>query len=268
MNNMKTTSSNFAVVTGGSSGIGYELARQFLENGYDVLIAAEDDGIKTAAQQLRTFGGDVQAVQADLATHAGNQELYKAIQAAGRPVDALALNAGVGVGGPFVESEMDALMNMIDVNVMAPVHLARLLVPDMVRRNAGRILITSSIAATMPTPFETVYGATKVFLLSFADGLRSELKDTEITVTALMPGATETNFFHRAGLDDTKIGQAKKDDPAAVAKDGFDALMKGDHHIISHSFKSKMQGMLGEFLPEAVSAQMHRKQSEPRSASK
>lgn len=159
-------------------------------------------------------------------------------------------------------------MNLINVNVMSPVHLARLVLPDMVSRNEGKILITSSIAATMPTPFEAIYGASKVFLLAFADSLRSELKNTDIKVTALMPGATDTNFFQRAGMEDTKLGAAKKDDPADVAHDGFEALMKGDHHIISHSLKSKMQGMLGEILPESVSASMHRKQSEPGSALK
>lgn len=262
------SNNQFAVVTGGSSGIGYELAMQFVEHGYDVLIAAEDDGIHQAAKRLQSGKASVQAVQVDLATHEGNNKLYEEIKNVGRSVDAIALNAGVGMSGHFIESDMDELMNLINVNIMSPVHLARLIVPDMVRRNQGKILITSSIAATMPTPFETIYGPSKVFLLAFANSLRSELKDTDVKVTALMPGATETNFFHRAGMDDTKIGAAKKDDAADVARDGFQALMKGDHHIIAHSLKAKIQGLLGEFLPEAVSGAMHRKQSEPGSATK
>jgi short-subunit dehydrogenase len=208
---------SFAVVTGASSGIGYELAKQFAMNGFDLLIAASGDSIHTAAIDLQANGGQAQAVQVDLADHEGIHKLIHAIQFAGRPVDAAAINAGIGVSGRFVETDLAEEMKMVRLNVISVLHLAKYMVRDMVARGAGRILITSSIAGTMPTPYEAVYGATKAFDRSLSQSLREELKDTGVTVTTLMPGATETNFFHRAGADDTKLGASEKDDPAEVA---------------------------------------------------
>jgi short-subunit dehydrogenase len=138
----------------------------------------------------------------------------------------------------------------------------------MVARRQGRVLITSSIAGTMPAPFEAVYGASKAFLKSFAEGIREELKDTGVTVTALMPGATETEFFHRAGMDDTKIGVSEKDDPADVAREGYEALMAGKDHVVAGSFKNKVQAAAGHVLPDPLVASQHRKMSQPGSAKK
>src|SRR4051794_13526437 len=216
----------FAVVTGASSGIGYELARQFAEHGFDLLVIAEDEGISSAAERLSSVDGSaVRSLRADLATHEGNDMVYERIRSIGRPLDAIAINAGVGVSGPFVETDLSAQMNLINLNVMSPVHLTRLVLKDMLSRRAGRILYTSSIAATMPGPFAATYNASKAFVKSFAEAIRSEVKDSGVTVTVLMPGATETNFFHRAGNEDTKLGAGKKDDAAEVAREGFEALM-------------------------------------------
>jgi len=261
-------SKHFAVVTGASSGIGYELAKQFAQNGFDVLAVAEDSGIKRAAAEIGTNGTSVRALQVDLANYDGVETLYAEIQATGRSVDAIAINAGVGVSGDFArDTDLKAELNLINLNVTSSVHLAKRTVADMVKRGQGRILITSSIAGTMPAPFEAVYGASKAFLLSFSEALRNELKDTGVTVTALMPGATETNFFHRAGMDDTKVGASEKDSAEEVAKQGFDALMAGDDKIIAGSFKNKIQGGLGaRLLPETVKADLHRKMAEPGSA--
>jgi short-subunit dehydrogenase len=183
-------------------------------------------------------------------------------------VDAIAINAGVGVGGDFAGNDLNAELNLIRLNVISPVHLTKRVLQDMLQRGRGRILFTSSIAGTMPAPFEAVYGASKAFLTSFAQAIRNELKDTGITVTALMPGATETQFFHRAGLDDTKIGASEKDDAAEVAREGFEALMAGKDHVVAGSFKNKVQAAAGHVLPDPAVAQMHRKQSEPGSAKK
>lgn len=261
-------STQFAVVTGASSGIGLELAKQFAQNGFDLLITSEDAGIESAATTIRSLGADVQTVQADLRNREGVDQLYSAIQSSGRPVDAIAINAGVGVGGHFTQTDLDAELDMIDLNCKSAVHIAKHVIKDMVGRGQGRVLFTSSIAATMPAPFEAVYGATKVFLLSISDALRNELKDTGVSVTALMPGPTETNFFHRAGLDNTPVGESKKDDPAEVAKQGFDALMAGEAHVLSSSLKVKIMGMMNEILPESLKAEQHRKMSEPNSGSK
>jgi uncharacterized protein len=258
----------FAVVTGASSGIGYELASQFCEHGYDVMIAAEDDGIREAGANLRRDGGgEVQPVQVDLATWDGVERLAQAITGTGRPVDALALNAGRGAGGDFA-TEVSLLdeVNIIDVNVTSTVHLAKRVIPRMVDRGAGKVLFTSSIAGTMPGSYQAVYNASKAFVQSFAQAIREELKDTGVSVTALMPGPTDTKFFDRAEMKDTKVGTQEKDDPAQVAAEGFEALMAGKDHVIAGSFKNKVQAKAGKVMPETVSAKQHRKLAEPGSA--
>ncbi len=258
-----------AVVTGASNGIGYELAKQFAQNGFDLLVTATGPSINEAAQAFEGLGAKVETVQTDLATYDGVETLYNKIKATGRPVEAIAINAGVGVGGDFArETDLKDELNLINLNVVSSVHLAKRVVKDMVERGNGRILFTSSIAALMPGPFEAVYAASKAFVHSFSEGLRNELKDTGVTVTALMPGPTDTNFFHRADMDDTKVGASKKDDPALVAKQGFDALMAGKDDIIAGSLKTKLQGMVSKVLPETVNAELHRQISEPGSDNK
>jgi uncharacterized protein len=255
-----------AIVTGASSGIGYELAKQFAAHDFDLVVAAEHEKIITAARELATLGVQVTPVQTDLSQEQGVGRLYTEIIAAGRPVDALAVNAGIGVGGPFTETDIEDDLRLIDLNVRSSVHLAKLVVRDMVARGEGRVLFTSSIAATQPGPFQATYNASKAFLLSFSEALRNELKDTGVTVTALMPGPTDTAFFERAGLTDTKLGQAKKDDPAVVAEQGFEALMRGKDHVVAGSVKNKVSAGAAKVAPEAAKAALHRTMSEPGSA--
>jgi uncharacterized protein len=258
--------SKMAVVTGASNGIGYELAKQFAQNGFDLLITSTGSSINEAAQALEKLGVKVETVQADLATYDGVETLYHKIQSTNRPVDAIAINAGVGLGGEFIKTDLQEELNLIDLNVASTVHLAKRVVKDMVDRGNGKILFTSSIVSQMPSPFQAVYAASKAFVHSFSEAIRNELKDTGVTVTALMPGATETNFFHRAGLDDTKVGADKKDDPAEVAKQGFEALMAGKDAILAESLKTKVQGAISSVLPDTVTAEMNRKLNEPGSA--
>jgi uncharacterized protein len=263
MNNV--TTDQFAVVTGASSGIGLELAKQFAAHGFDLLIAAESDDLDNAASVLRALGVRVDTIQVDLAQFDGVEELYDRMLAMGRPIDAMAINAGVGVGGPFLMTDLEDELNLIDLNVISVVHLAKLALPDMVARGQGRVLFTASIAAEMPGPFEAVYAASKAFVLSLSEALRNELKDTGVTVTTLQPGATDTNFFHRAGMDDTKVGKGAKDDPAEVARQGFEALMAGKDHVVAGSFKNKVESTIAQILPETTKAAMHRKLAEPES---
>jgi len=258
-----------AVVTGASNGIGYELAKQFAQNGFDLLVTSTGPSINEAALAFEKLGAQVETVQADLATYDGVETLYNKIKATGRSVDAIAINAGVGVGGDFArETDLKDELNLINLNVVSSVHLAKRVVKDMVDRHQGRILFSSSIAALMPGPFEAVYAASKAFLQSFSEALRNELKDTGVTVTSLMPGPTDTNFFHRAGMDDTKAGADKKDDPAMVAKQGFEALMAGKDSIIAGSLKTKLQGTVSKVLPDTANAELHRQLTEPGSANK
>ena len=252
-----------ALVTGASSGIGLELARQFAEHGFDLLINAEDEAIGAAADQLRGSGAQVEPVRADLRTHAGVEQLYDAVARAGRPLEAAALNAGVGQGGAFVDEDLADELAVVDVNVRSTVHLAKRVLTDMNARNHGKVLITSSIASTMPGPYNAVYNASKSFLQSFAEALQTELKDTDITVTSLMPGPTDTEFFERADLEDTMLGQGKKDDPAEVAKEGFEALMSGKPRVVAGSFKNKAQAAMGRVLPDSAKSAMHGKMSKP-----
>ena len=256
-----------AVVTGASSGIGLELARQCASNGFDVVVCAEDEAIQRAATEIATDGVVVQAVRSDLRTREGVESLDRAIQATGRPVDALLLNAGVGVAGRFIETSLDDELDMIALNCNHTVHLAKLVVPGMVSRGRGRVLVTASVVSTAPSPYQAVYGATKAFVMSFAEALRVELDGTGVTVTALQPGATDTEFFERADMMDTKVGQAEKDDPAGVARRGFEAMMKGKDSVLGGELKSKLQGMAHEVLPETVKAAQVARTTKPGSAS-
>jgi short-subunit dehydrogenase len=256
-----------AVITGASSGIGLELANVFASEGFDLLIAAEDAELRIALEQLKETGAGIEAHRVDLATEAGVIELYRHIQNNGRSVDALALNAGIGAGGAFAtETKLADELKLIDLNVRGTVHLCKLVVADMVERGEGRILLTSSIASTMPGSFQAVYNASKSFVQSFALAIRNELKDSGVSVTSLMPGPTETEFFERAEMEDTKVGAGEKDDPAEVARQGFDALMAGEERVVAGAFKNRAQVAAGRILPDSVKAEKHREMAEPGSA--
>jgi len=266
---MSTTPPAFAVVTGASTGIGFELARQFAEHGFDLVVAAENPELGEAAAQLRSIGVQVTPIQVDLARPEGVIRLYDGIRAVGRPVDALALNAGIGAGGAFAtDTDLDQELEIVDLNVRSTVHLTKLVLRDMVARDEGRLLFTSSIASTMPGAFQAVYNASKSFVQSFALAIRNELKDTGITVTSLMPGPTDTEFFERADMLDTKVGAGEKDDPADVARAGFDALMAGDERVVAGSFKNKVQAAASRVMPDRMKAEMHRKMAEPGSGTR
>jgi short-subunit dehydrogenase len=253
-----------ALVTGASSGIGFELARQFVEHGFDVVITAEDDELASAEATLAGNGTEVRAVRADLSTYQGVETVWAAVAGA-RPLDAVALNAGVGVNGSFAtDIPLDDDLNLIAVNVTAPVHLAKRVLPGMVERGQGRVLITSSVAATMPGPFYATYAASKAFLQSFAEAIRHELKDCGVTVTALQPGPTDTEFFERAGMQDTKVAGSDKDDPAEVAERGFEALMAGKDHVVVGA-KNKAQAAASRLMPDKARAAAHAAQTRPRS---
>jgi short-subunit dehydrogenase len=245
----------YAVVTGASSGIGLELAGQFAEHGFDVLACAEDE-IPTDR-----IGPAASAVRADLRTPAGVDALYAQIA---RPVDALALNAGVGLGGAFLDQDLDEVMSVVALNVASTVRLSRLLLADMVARGSGRVLITSSLASTMPGPYQAVYNASKSFLQSFAQALQIELADSGVTVTSLMPGPTDTEFFDRAGMLNTVMGRGKKDDAATVARQGYEAMMAGRSRAVGGGLNTRAQYLAGLVLPDPVKSRMHAVMARPR----
>ena len=249
-----------AVVTGASSGIGYELAKLAAENGHDLIIAADRPEIVEAAQALRQFGGWVDHLEVDLATREGEEKLIGLI--GDRPVDVLMANAGHGLGDGFLDQDLAAWRHVIDTNITGTLYLVHRLGQGMRERDRGRILFTGSIAGLMPGTFQAVYNASKAFIDSFSFALRNELKDTGVTVTCLMPGPTDTDFFERAGLQDTKVGTSKKDDPAMVARVGYEAMMRGDGDVVA-GFKNKVQATMAAVTPQSALAEMHRGMAEP-----
>lgn len=254
-----------AVVTGASSGIGLSLAKELASRGYDLVICSSSERLAEAAKSICSGGTNVIDVTADLATRNGVEVLWNKVTDLGRPIDVACINAGVGVGGQFWNTNLDEELKMIELNCVGTVQLAKYIVRQMRDLNAGKILFTSSIAGEMVVPREAVYAATKAFVLSFAHSVRYELRDTGVAVTALQPGPTDTDFFHRAGMDDTKVGSEdkKQSHPDDVAKDGIDALFAGKDHVYSHSTATKLEGAVANFVPGLTKASMHEKQARP-----
>ena len=248
-----------ALVTGGSTGIGLELAKVFAAEGYDVIIASDNrNQLKKAAAQIAGAGdGDVvEIVVADLSKPTGAKKLYDAVKELDRPVDVLANNAGRGVWGDFArETDLKEELAMIQLNAASVVAVTKMFVGDMVRRGSGKILITASEASLAPTALMSIYAATKAFVYSFALSLREELKDTGVTVTALLPGATQTDFFLRAEMQDAKfVQEGKMADPAKVARDGYDALIRGDDHVVT-PFKDRVMATVAKLVPDSWSVE-------------
>jgi len=262
--NMATLARPLALVTGASTGIGLELAKLCGENGFDLLVVADEPQIHSAATDLRASGARVVAVEADLATLEGVDRLYSAAE--GRPIDALLANAGRGLGHAFLDQDFDEVRRVIDTNVTGTLYLIQKVGRDMRALGRGRILITGSIAGFMPGTFHAVYNGTKALLDSFSFALRAELEDSGVTVTCLMPGATETEFFERADMLDTKVGTDDKQPADEVAKVGFDAMMRGDGDVIA-GWKNKLQAAMAHVMPSEALAEQHRKMAEPGSGS-
>lgn len=249
-----------AIVTGASSGIGLELALVCAREGFDLIVAADTPELDAASDRFRALGAHTTSVEADLATRAGVDRVWEALN--DRPVDALLANAGHGLGRAFLDQDFDDIRHVIDTNITGTVYLIQLVGRSMRARGHGRILITGSIAGLLPGTFQAVYNGTKAFIDSFSFALRAELKGSGVTVTCLMPGATETDFFARADMLDTRVGQQEKDNPADVARAGFDAMMRGDGDVVS-GWKNKLQSAIANITPSGVLAEQHRRLAEP-----
>jgi len=256
-------SSKLAVVTGASTGIGYYLADECAQHGYDLIIAADEPQIEKAAEALRTRGVAVDAVEADLATKKGCDKLHDRIK--GRPLDILIANAGRGLGKGFLDQDFDAARHVIETNITGTIYLIQKIGRDMRARGDGHILITGSIAGFMPGSYQAVYNGSKAFIDSFAFALRAELDGSGVSVTCLMPGPTETEFFARADLLDTKLGAGKKDDPQDVARIGFDAMMRGKGDVVS-GWHNKLESALANVTPASMLAERHKKEAAPGTA--
>ena len=258
----------FAVITGASSGIGLDLARCAAKDGYDLLIAADEPQIKTVGNELERLGVTVTAIEADLATTDGVDSLLAA--AKGRSIDVLCANAGRGLGHGFLDQNPQDWQRVVNTNIVGTLYLTQKVLKEMVTRGEGKVMLTGSIAGFMPGTYQAVYNGTKAFVDSFCDALRAELeneKHDNIGITNLMPGATQTEFFERGGLGNTSVGQAKKDDPAKVAKDGWSQMMSGGGDIVS-GWKNKLQAAAAHVLPHSITASLHKGMAEPGSAHK
>lgn len=260
---MATAVRSLALVTGASTGIGFELAKCCAQNGFDLVVAADEPDIQIAAQIFRDLGAMVLAVQTDLSTIEGVDRLLTEVEASGQAVEMLLANAGRGLGGGFLDQDFRGVRRVLDTNTLGTLYLLHKIGRAMRARGRGRILITGSIAGFTPGAFQAVYNGTKAFLDSFAFALRNELKDSGVTVTCLMPGATDTDFFERADMLDTPIGQAEKGDPAEVARQGFEAMMEGYGEVIP-GWQNKLRAAISHFIPGEVAAEQHRKIAEPR----
>src|SRR3954452_8954480 len=251
-----------AIVTGASSGIGLELAKLAAQAGDDLVVAA-DTPLMDASSQLQGLGVQVTNVETDLSTFDGVDRLLDAV--GGRQVDALFANAGHGLGRAFLEQEPREWRHVVDTNITGTVYLIQKIARQMVARGEGRILITGSIAGHIAGAFQAVYNGTKAFIDSFSDALGNELKDSGVTITSLKPGATDTEFFERADMMDTKVGTMKKDDPADVAKSGFDAMMRGAGDVVA-GWQNKLQPAIASVPPAGLLAEQHRRQAKPGTA--
>ena len=248
-------SKSTVLITGGSNGIGLELAKVFAAEGYDLIIASSNRVNLDKAAESITLAGDgttVKTLVADLSKPGGPKKLFDAVKELGRPLDVLVNNAGFGVWGDFArETDLKDELAMIQLNAASVVALTKMFAAGMVKRGSGKILVTASEASLAPIALMSIYAATKAFVYSFALSLREELKDTGVTVTALLPGATQTNFFVRANMEGTKfVQEAKMADPAKVARDGYDALMKGDDHVVT-PFKDKVMSTFTKLVPDS-----------------
>ncbi|RYD71954.1 MAG: SDR family oxidoreductase [Sphingobacteriales bacterium] len=262
---MSNTNNRYALITGATSGIGYELAKLFAGDGYNLIAVArtEEDLQKVKSEFSQQYGVQVETIAKDLFQPNAAFELYDEVKQKGWTVDVLVNDAGQGQYGLFVEADIHRLLDIIQLNVNSLTVLTHLFLKDMVARNEGKILQLASIASQLPGPWQAVYHATKAYVLSFTEALISELKDSAVTLTALQPGATDTDFFNKADMQESKILDTKLSDPVKVAKDGYEALMSGDDKIVS-GFKNKAMVGMSNVMPESVVAEQMNKMQEPK----
>lgn len=259
------TDKNYVLITGGTSGIGLELSKLFAKDGYNLIIVARDENeLKNVSGELQQqYDVDVVTISKDLFYPGNAFELYDEVKEKKLEVEILVNDAGQGVYGEFVDTDVQREINIINLNITSLVVLTKQFVKDMKERGNGKVLQLASIAGKVPGPLQSVYHGTKAFVLSFSEAIRNELKDTGVSITALLPGATDTDFFNKADMQDAKIVQEGKMASAAdVAKDGYKALMAGDDKIIS-GFMNKVQVAMSNITPDETVANMMHKQQKP-----
>jgi len=260
-----TQNNKYALITGATSGIGYELAKLFAQDGYNLVLVArtQQDLDEKSAEFSGQYGVQVTTIAKDLFDGKAASAVYEEVKAKGIKIDVLVNDAGQGQYGLFVEQDIDRLLDIIQLNVTSLTVLTHAFLKDMVATNEGKILQLASIASELPGPWQAVYHATKAYVLHLTEGLVNELKDTNVTITALQPGATDTDFFNKAEMQNSKITDTKLSDPAKVAKDGYEALMKGDDKIVS-GFKNKVMVSMSNVMPDSTVAEQMNQMQKPK----
>lgn len=260
MNNTK----KLVLITGASSGLGFELAKLFANDGYDVAMSGSSDRIYNSAREIEKLGVEAFPFQADASTYDGVENFWSFVEGKNRPIDAAVLNLGISIGGAFLDNDLQEELKLIDINISGMVHMAKRVSQHMVANKSGDILIVSSLSATLPTPYETVYGPSKAFGFMFAEALREELKENNINVTAMLPGATNTDFHHNAGMDSTYFGDENhKNDKELVAKQGYEALKNKIDHVVCGDEDTKKEAEENRITSEEIKAARHAKKAKP-----
>lgn len=262
---MVSSNDQYVLITGATSGIGYQLAKIFAEHQYNLVIVARTEANleRTAAELSSLYGVTVQTIAKDLFKRDAPFELYREVSSRGIRIDILVNDAAQGLYGKFIDTDIERELDMLQLNIGAYLVLTKLFLREMVERGSGKILNVASIASKLPGPYQSVYHGTKAFIHSFTEAIRAELEDSGVTVTSLLPGATATDFFRKAQMENSKILEQDLADPAKVARDGFDALMSGDDMIIS-GMKNKAQIAASNLMPDSVVAKSMLKQQAPR----
>ncbi|SFG39183.1 Short-chain dehydrogenase [Halobacillus alkaliphilus] len=254
----------FVMITGSTSGLGFELAKLFANDGYDVAMSGSSEDIYQSAKEIEKLGVEAYPFKADASTYDDVEEFWKFVKSKDRKLDSAVLNVGIGMGGSFLENDLQEELKLIDINISGTVHMAKRVVQDMVPNKEGDILIVSSVSATLPTPYETVYGPSKAFGFMFAESLREELKETGVNVTAMLPGATNTSFHHNAGMDSTYFGDEKnKNNKELVAQQGYEALKNELDHVVCGDEATKKEAEENKQTPEEVKAAKHAEKAKP-----
>jgi short-subunit dehydrogenase len=257
--------SRCALITGASTGIGYEFAKLFARDGYQLVLAARSaQRLAEVGEELqRQFRVSVKIFSKDLASPQAPEELFAELQREGIAVDVLVNNAGFGTHGPFAEADLASQLAMMQVNMVAPTHLTRLFLPAMIQRKTGKILNVASTAAFQPGPLMAVYYASKAYVLSFSEALADELRGTGVTVTALCPGPTKTEFQRRAGVEETRLMSGGIMGAEAVAIAGYRGLMAGKALVIPGT-RNRFLAVAVKCLPRSLVTQMVRNIQEKR----
>ena len=255
-----------ALITGATSGIGYELAKLFAKDGYNlILVARNEENLRKTAIEMEALSSDIHThiIAADLFEPGAPEKIYTQTREMGINVDVLVNDAGQGEWGRFTETALQRERDLIQLNIVSLVSLTKYYLKEMEARNSGKILQVASAVSKAPSPYLSVYAATKAFVLSFTEALQEEMAETDVTITALRPDATDTDFFHKAKAENSTVyKEGSIYTPEEVAKAGYDGLMSGESVVVP-GIKNKLQDAMNLVMPDSMIAGNMARQMKP-----